>query len=376
MAGSDIKTRPWCPFCGQNIARPRHADKRKLGEFPVGECQCGAVYASDATGHNVGSAMIESLVYACGDNWDLAWELIPEDDYLTGRIENYDEQTNQVVETRNLDGRAVRGVIYFVRLHKEEIAEIAARIRKHGEAASEIAVRGVLPASIPELEPERDPKRTRLRASKTQVKKLVLAEDIDALVDLGFDDKKTLRFMQRLLYNPVEDQRWATAYVLGQVCARLSTRKPGPVADLMHRLFVACSDSAAASWGAVEAIGSIIAARSDLYGAFTRHLLNYLNDDSTRLQVLWALGTVAESRPDLIRKMPFYDLFDLFDSPEPAVRGLSVRLFGNIRAREVVSRIESLLDDTSAVTYYNKGKAVSSSVGQLAEEALGRIKER
>ncbi len=56
----------------------------------LGRCQCGAVYASDETGHNVGAAMVEALVYACNDDWDLAWSLVPEDDYLTGRLENYD----------------------------------------------------------------------------------------------------------------------------------------------------------------------------------------------------------------------------------------------------------------------------------------------
>ena len=70
------------------------------------------------------SAMVEPLVYACNDNWDFAWELMPEDDYLTGRIENYDEITHQVVDIKNIDGRPVRGVLYFVRLHTE-IAEIS-----------------------------------------------------------------------------------------------------------------------------------------------------------------------------------------------------------------------------------------------------------
>ena len=61
-----------------------------MHEFPVGNCECGAVYTCDATGHNVGAAIVETLVYACDGNADFAWDLVPEDDYLTGRIENYD----------------------------------------------------------------------------------------------------------------------------------------------------------------------------------------------------------------------------------------------------------------------------------------------
>jgi hypothetical protein len=112
MSKTTLKTRPWCPFCGQDVGRPQYPDERKLGEFALGTCECGAVYASDPTGFNIGAAMVECLVYACNDNWELAWDLLPDQDYLTGRIEDYDEITHQVVEKRNLDGRIIRGVIY------------------------------------------------------------------------------------------------------------------------------------------------------------------------------------------------------------------------------------------------------------------------
>ena len=109
-----------------DVGKPTDGVQRKMREFPMGVCECGAVYVSDATGHNIGAAMVECLVSACNDQWDLAWELIPEDDYLTGTLDNYDEVTHQVVPKRNLDGRAVRGVLYFVRLHKE-MAELVKR---------------------------------------------------------------------------------------------------------------------------------------------------------------------------------------------------------------------------------------------------------
>ncbi len=238
-----------------------------MTEFPVGSCDCGAVYVCDATGHNVGSAMVECLVYACSDEWDLAWELIPEDDYLTGRIEQYDELTHQVIPKGNLDGRAVRGVLYFVRLHKE-VAEIADRFRIKQE--SEIPSNPDDPragAVIPDVEPVRDPSLPRRKTSKREVKKLAAAGDVDTLVELSLDDKRTLRFLQRLLYQPDAAGRYRTAWILGQVCSRVATREPAPVADLLHRLFEACNDSAATPWGMVEAIGAIIAQRPDIYGA-------------------------------------------------------------------------------------------------------------
>lgn len=372
MKKTELKMPPWCPFCGQNIGKPQPPVQRKLGEFNVGTCQCGAIYTCDPTGHNVGAAMVEALVYACNDDWDLAWELEPEKDYLTGRIENYDEITHQVMDQKHIDGRYVRGVIYFVRLHKD-ITEIARRVtaKQTGKTAP---VAPATTSDIPLIEPERDPKRVRQKANKATVRQLVEANQIDGLVDLVFDDVKTLWFMQRLLYDPDEAKRWQVAHLIGQVCARFSTRQPGPVSDLLHRLFEASSDSAATHWGLVETIGAIIAGRPDIFGAFTRHLLRYLSHPTTRNQVLWALGTIAEKRPDLVRNTSFYQLFAFLDTPDPIARALAIRLMGRIRATEVEQKIEALADQELPVTIYEHGQPQATTIATLCRQALDLIR--
>lgn len=367
----DIKVRPWCPFCGQDVGKPREPVQRKMDEFTAGTCQCGAIYTCDPTGFNVGAAMVECLVHACDDNWDLAWELIPDDDYLSGRLDNYDEQTHQVVETQNLDGRKVKGVLYFIRLSKD-IAELSKRLDKHKQQ-KDTTTTPVSASDIPDMEPARDPKRKKKRAQKNQVMQMVETEDIDSLVDLAFDDLKTLRFMQRLLYDPEENKRWHCAYVLGQVCRRLSTRKPGAVSDLLHRMYEACSDSAATHWGLLESIGSIIAARPDIYGGFARHMLMFRGVPASRVHVLWALGAIAKKRPDLVRNTPFYSLFPYVNHPDPQTRGHAVRLFGRINAVEVENEIKKLLEDDAQIIIYEKGQPIQISVNKLAKEALKNI---
>jgi len=82
--GSTSKKEPTrevtCPFCGKPIERPRELATHRPREMPVGSCTCGAVYAYDATGHNLGAAFVEALVFACNWDWDLAWGLLPEED--------------------------------------------------------------------------------------------------------------------------------------------------------------------------------------------------------------------------------------------------------------------------------------------------------
>ncbi len=373
---AEAQLKPWCPFCGMDVGRPTDRVQRKMREFPIGTCECGAVYASDPTGHRIGAAMVECLVSACNEHWDLAWELIPEEDYLDGTLENYDEVTHQVVAKRNLDGRAVRGVLYFIRLHKE-MAELVKRFeQKQGTTRPDQDGRVPGQPTViaqPEMELARDPKRVRRRADKQIVKQLAQAADVDALVDLYLDDSKTLRFLQRLLYEPEADARYRIAWIIGQVCGRIATREPGAVADLLHRLFEASADSAASSWGMVETIGSIIAARPDIYGAFTRHLFNFMGDPGTREAVLWGLGEIAATRPDLIRKISFYSLFPVLNHEDPVMRGLTLRILGRIKAQEAGFQIMALQNDTTPVTIFEQGALVTTTVAELCAQATQNI---
>ena len=368
---SPIKTKPWCPFCGQDVDQPVAAQERKLNEFTMGTCQCGALYTCDPTGFNVGSAMVECLVHACNDNWDLAWELFPEDDYLSGRVENYDELTNQVVETQNLDGRKIKGVLYFIRLHQAAAEIVAHATPTERPRPVQAATRKGFQIPLPEA--VRDPKRVVQRASKTMVQELVEAGDITTLVDLTFDDSRTLRFIQRMLYDPREEKRWFYAHIFAQVCSRYATQKPGAVSDLLHRLFEACTDSAAAHWGLLETVGAIIAARPDIFGGFAKHLLMFRTSTDSHIQVLWGLGSIAAKRPELIKNMQYYSLFKFIEHPNVTVKGHAIRLFGALGAQEVRSQIEPYLNDHSPLIVYEQGLPQPTSLALLARAALAAI---
>jgi len=305
--------------------------------------------------------------------------LMPEDDYLTGRVEDYDEQTHQVVATRNLDGRAVRGVLYFVRLHTE-IADISKRVKEKQDALAKESITPVLDTTEipkrPKPAPALDLKRKKVRVNKKMILEARNAIDIDTLVSYCFDDRKTLRLMQRLLYDVDEARRWETAWIIGCVCAKVADKEPGQVSELIHRLFEGCSDSAAAPWGMIETLGEVIAARPDIFGAFNRHLLNYMGDESTQVQVVWGLTKIAEKRPDLIRDTPFFNLFHFLTHPKAEMRGIVAQLLGRIRAKEASMQLMALSGDDAALIIWNKGKAEEHTVSELVKEALVNISDK
>ncbi|MBW1799668.1 MAG: PBS lyase, partial [Deltaproteobacteria bacterium] len=117
--GREIVDKPSCPFCGAFIERPVELALRMPTEMPLGRCACGAVYACDVTGHSLGTAMIEALVFACGGDWDLAWGLLPEEDYLEKQMGQYDYETHLIIHGGIYGGRRIAGKLFFIRLHQD-----------------------------------------------------------------------------------------------------------------------------------------------------------------------------------------------------------------------------------------------------------------
>jgi PAS domain S-box-containing protein len=124
-----------------------------------------------------------------------------------------------------------------------------------------------------------------------------------------------------------------------------------------------------------ERIGAIIANRPDIYGAFTRHLLNYMGDASTQEATMWSLCEIAAVRPDLIRKTPFYSAFHFLQHDNPVMRGLMARILGRMQAKEAMLQVAALQHDLTEITIYDKGIPLETTVAQEANLAVGKMHE-
>lgn len=81
--------RPRCPFCGQPFGKPSEVDPKHEGDFCRLFCACGAVGAYDATGHNLGDALMEAIAFACEDDWEKALDMEADKDYEIRYLDNY-----------------------------------------------------------------------------------------------------------------------------------------------------------------------------------------------------------------------------------------------------------------------------------------------
>jgi len=358
--GREPVQRAKCPFCGLPVEKPKELTTRKPGEMPVGICSCGAVYACDETGHNLGAALIEALLFGCNMDWDLAWGLVADEDYQQEIVENYDFHTHLVIPSGTYEGRKTSGALYFVRLHQEVLEVTAQGARNRLESA---------PAKGSETKREKAPEK---RMNKKEVEEKVKNYEIDPILNAVREDKKIIRYLQRLLYSGDSLLRQRAAEILGAACAVLGDRDSGMVSKLLQSLFYSLTDTAAYPLGAFEAIGEIIAQRPDLFGGYTSQLYQFLGDKSRRIDVLKALGRISKTQGPFIRKHTLY-FFAFLEDQDPSVRGYTVWLLGNLGAHEARKDVEKQLHESHEIEIYETGEIRKMPVGEIAREALNKL---
>jgi len=348
---------PRCPFCYSLIERPRELPQRKVVEFPIGACTyCGAVYAYDATGHNMGSAFIEALLFACNEDDYLAFSLSHGTDYTDAVIGNYDIITHKVAPDRVYHDRYVRGALVFVKL-----------IQEFQEATHE-KVKEKLKYTTPII-------RSKLRSanfSKEKVRRYVANNQVDDLLALAEEDSRVINELQRMLYTPDERERWKIIDLLGEVSARVAEKRPDIISKLIRSLLQSAAYPGASAWGSLEATGTIISMNPRLFHEFTQPLLSFIAQENLWKEVIWAIGKIASADPS-IAKYAFRALFDFLDNADPVLRGYAAWALGSIGFSDVTQKLKDLEHDESKISLWRDGELQEVTVGDLAHEAIRKI---
>lgn len=369
VSGYDI-IEPHCPFCNERLKRPRELEPKHRGDFEYGICSCGAVFVHDVTGFNLGAAMVEALEFACDADLDLAWDLMPGEDYQDALIEGYDIGKHLVYPAgHDYEGHRVKGALSFIRLQGDiRDAKEQDIMAKYNKAAPSQPL-----ARTSSSDRIRQARKNRF--TKRQVASAVEEENLDLLTDMVMEDRLVLRKMQRLLYNADPASRWRAVLMLGGVAGAIAQEDPATVGDLLRRLLYAANDSAAANWGTIETVGEIIRNQPGLYGSFVRHILGLVGDRPSRPAILWAMGRIGERYPKIVRNSSFFVLFDLLGEEEATVRGHAAWALGRIRASEAKGAVGGLCDDEEEFELFDGREVKITTVGDEARQAVELMTE-
>ncbi len=131
-------------------------------------------------------------------------------------------------------------------------------------------------------------------------------------------------------------------------------------------------DSASFGWGAAAVLGEIGKNNYKIVDDIILMLFNFLEEDFTREGMLWGLGSLGQTHPQVVQQAAPRIRACLADS-NPQVRTYAAWCLGIIGEQEASSELRRLTADPQSVKLYEAGNLRETTVGQVAREALQRL---
>ena len=196
------------------------------------------------------------------------------------------------------------------------------------------------------------------------------------------------RLPPRQIINPLlsfiqsgnEKVKWGAVKAAGNVVGRLADSDLEGARVILRRLMWSLNDeSGGIGWGSPEVMGEILAAHSGLAREYAHILLSYAREDGNYLELeglqqglLWGIGRLCESRPELARGAG-RSLSPYLESHNVVIRGLAARIMGLLQVKEALSGLRKLTEDDSSLVIMVGSRLTSVRVKDLANEALKAI---
>lgn len=211
---------------------------------------------------------------------------------------------------------------------------------------------------------------TRRTAKRQQVEMLLQAQDWAAITAMAAEDGSLLTLLLQYTFAPDSLLCWRATEAIGEV----AVQQPKQVALLIPRLLWSLNeDSGSFGWGAAAVLGEIGRRNYSLVADIIEVLRHLVTDVFAREGMLWGLGRLAQSHPEAV--LPAAPQIQAcLREAKPQCRAYAAWCLGQLAYREAASELQGLLADQAPVRLYDKGELKYLTVGQVAAQALQRLK--
>lgn len=196
-----------------------------------------------------------------------------------------------------------------------------------------------------------------------------------------FPARKAVSPLFSFLYNSDELVKYRAVTALGIIVADLAKQELESARVVMRRFIWNLNDeSGGIGWGSPESMGEIMARSEPLAEEYAALFVSYMMPEGNFLEhpilqrgLLWGIGRLAHARPGFLQQTD--KLFLIFlQSEDPFHRGLAAWALGAIGDRPVIKLLEPMTGDRFSMRIYSRFQIMDRSVGELAAEAIARIK--
>ena len=225
-------------------------------------------------------------------------------------------------------------------------------------------------------------KRIGTRDIKRRVLDLLKKSDFDKDLNklLWLQPKKSINALISFLCHNDLEVRHRAGYALGHLVGQMALQEREQARIIMRRLMWMLNDeSGGIGWGVPEAMAEIMANNDRLAKEYSHMLISYLDRQGNFLEyeplqrgLLWAVGRVAETRPELFESAAAH-LPKYLESEDATVRGLAAKAVGILEVKAAKPLLEALVGDTTKIILYKNDRLIDFSVGELARESLTKL---
>ncbi len=132
-------------------------------------------------------------------------------------------------------------------------------------------------------------------------------------------------------------------------------------------------ESGGIGWSSPEILGEIVRNTPAFYSHIATIIVSFHEEVMLTAGVAWAIGRMGRLNNGFV-EFAISNISQYLNSPDPVIRAYTAWALGEIGAVQCIYEIEALKDDTSAVTFYEKGELVEKTVGETAIRSVEKLK--
>jgi len=215
------------------------------------------------------------------------------------------------------------------------------------------------------------------KPQKKFVEDLLRKRDFGRLLDLCDRDMRFWQEVRFRLYDIDEMLRWPAIEMAARFMKyRWQSGQGEKVRQYIRTLFWSLSDeSGGIGWSAPQTISEIIALIPELIDPYGSMMIAYSIDEPPLVKgCLWGIGRLSRS---IVEAVDFFKdkILAIFQSDDEETLGLACWAMGETGFTLALPLLKKLLLRTEPVRIYIRGDFRESTLGQWAEEAIGKIEQ-